>query len=156
MSSGAQLSNDRQYRYALWRWWDRTKPYALFIGLNPSTADENVDDPTIRRCIRFAKDWGYGGVYMVNLFALRATKPNDMLVHDDPVGAENDNWVEYLAINAGVIVCAWGRDGGYMGRDKQVKKLLDQYELKCLKLTKHGHPWHPLYVKGDIKLKVFK
>ncbi|GHX72979.1 hypothetical protein VCSRO16_3593 [Vibrio cholerae] len=73
MKNTAELSKCRKYRYALWRTWDSDKPFAMFIGLNPSTADEKNDDPTLRRCINFAKSWGYGGVCMANLFAFRAT-----------------------------------------------------------------------------------
>ncbi|MCU7816788.1 MAG: DUF1643 domain-containing protein [Candidatus Thiodiazotropha sp. (ex Rostrolucina anterorostrata)] len=83
---GAVLSPDRDYRYSLWRIWQPDDPYALFIGLNPSTADEYENDPTIRRCIRFAKDWGFGGLYMANLFAIRATKPKIMKAHHAPIG----------------------------------------------------------------------
>ena len=78
MKSGAIFSSCRKYRYALWRNWDETKPCVMIIGLNPSTADENENDPTITRCINFAKSWGYGGVCVTNLFAYCATVPSDM------------------------------------------------------------------------------
>ncbi len=150
---GAIFSPDRCYRYALWRRWDQNAPYALFIGLNPSTADEREDDPTIRRCKRFAADWGYGAVYMANLFALRATDPKNMLVHPEPVGIDNDVTLHDLARGAGVIVCAWGAHGGHMQRDQHVKGLLAAYELKCLGVTKAGKPRHPLYIKADKPLE---
>ena len=90
MKTDAKLSECRKYRYALWRTWDETKPHVMIIGLNPSTADETKDDPTITRCINFAKSWGYGGVCMANLFAYRATEPTVMKGSTDPVGTEND------------------------------------------------------------------
>jgi len=153
--NGAELSSDRKYRYVLWRRWEYNTPYVLFIGLNPSTADESEDDPTIRRCKRFASDWGYGAIYMVNLFALRATNPNEMLAHDDPIGSDNDNWIQDLAQNAGVIVCAWGAHGCHMNRDEDVKHLLADYELMCLGVTKAGKPRHPLYIKANKQLENF-
>lgn len=154
-NDGAVFSQDRKYRYALWRKWEAITTYALFIGLNPSTADEHEDDPTIRRCKRFAKDWGFGAVCMVNLFALRATDPWKMLAHNNPVGPENDMWIQKLSHDAGVIVCAWGAHGGYMQRNKQVLEMLGGYELMCLGFTKSGKPRHPLYIKADKPLDVF-
>jgi hypothetical protein len=143
MKTAANLSECRKYRYALWRTWDDSKPYAMFIGLNPSTADETEDDPTIRRCTSFSMDWGFGGLCMVNLFAFRATDPNAMMSSKDPIGSENDDWIKQLAGNAGVIVAAWGNDGSYMGRSKEVVNMLPN--LKCLKMNKTGEPAHPLY-----------
>lgn len=154
-ASGATFSPDRKYRYALWRQWIQSQPYALFIGLNPSTANEHDDDPTIRRCKRFARDWGYGALCMANLFALRATAPKDMLSGESPIGTDNDRWLRDLAKSAGIIVCAWGTNGSHLGRDEYVRNLLADYELKCLGVTKHGHPRHPLYVKASQKLVSF-
>ena len=88
MEKDAILSEDRKYRYVLSRIWDKSKPIVMIIGLNPSTADETEDDRTIRRCIKFADSWGYGGVYMLNLFAFRATKPTDMFVVVNPIGSQ--------------------------------------------------------------------
>ncbi len=115
----------------------------MFIGLNPSTADETEDDPTINRCINFSKDWGYGGLCMVNLFAFRATVPSDMMASKDPIGSENDNWIKKLSKDAGVIVAAWGNNGSYMGRSKNIMDMVPN--LKCLKINKTGEPAHPLY-----------
>ena len=150
---GASFSPDRNYRYSLWRRWEQNAPYALFIGLNPSTANEREDDPTIRRCKRFAADWGYGAIYMANLFALRATDPKVMLRHNDPVGVDNDVWLQDLARDAGVIVCAWGAHGGHRERDKRVMHLLSAHDLMCLGSTKDGKPRHPLYIKADKQLE---
>ncbi len=148
--SSAEFSPCGDYRYSLWRWWDKPKGYCMFIGLNPSTADAENDDPTIRRCKRFAKDFGYGGLCMANLFALRATNPKDMLSHANPIGPENDRWLCDLAHQAGMIVVAWGTHGGHRKRDQHVCFMLECITgLKCLKLTKKGYPQHPLYLPAD-------
>jgi len=153
MKSDAVLSDCRTYRYALWRTWDENKPYAMFVGLNPSTADETEDDPTIRRCIEFARSWGYGGLCMTNLFAFRATAPDDMKKADDPVGYDNDRWLIELASDAGVVVGAWGNDGGFKGRAEHVIALIP--DMSYLKLNITGHPAHPLYLKGNLKPRKF-
>ncbi|RTR33189.1 DUF1643 domain-containing protein [Shewanella canadensis] len=145
----AVLSDCRDYRYSLWRTWDEDKPYALFIGLNPSTADEVEDDPTIRRCVNFARDWGYGGLCMANLFAFRATEPNVMKSAPDPIGEANDTWLVQLADGAGVVIAAWGNDGTFLGRSRTVLELIDG--VKCLKLNKSGEPAHPLYQPKNSK-----
>ena len=93
MRTNAILSEDRKYRYVLLREWDSQLPKIMFIGLNPSTADENQDDPTIRRCIAFAKSFDYGGFYMLNLFAYRSTSPSKLREVDDPIGEDNDNFL---------------------------------------------------------------
>ncbi len=121
----------------------------MFVGLNPSTADETSDDPTLTRCIKYAKSWGYGGVCMANLFAFRATEPADMKVSDDPMGIENNKWLKKLAKDAALVVAAWGNDGSYLERSEQVKEFLPN--LYCLKLNKSGEPAHPLYQSADIK-----
>ncbi|CAH1748242.1 protein of unknown function [Thauera humireducens] len=149
MKTDAKLSECRQYRYALWRTWDDSKPYAMFVGLNPSTADETDDDPTIRRCIGFAKDWGYGGLCMANLFAYRATDPSNMFSAQDPIGPQNDVWLERLAKDAGIVVAAWGNHGGHLGRSKTVSALIPN--LQCLKVNKSGEPAHPLYQPSTAK-----
>ena len=106
LKTDAIFSVCRKYRYALWRSWDESKPYVMIIGLNPSTADETKDDPTITRCINFAKSWGYGGVCVTNLFAYRATVPSDMKASNEPIGTENDAWLYKLAREAAIIVAA--------------------------------------------------
>jgi hypothetical protein len=121
----------------------------MFVGLNPSTADETSDDPTLTRCINFAKSWGYGGVCMANLFAFRATEPSVMKASDDPTGTENNKWLKKLAKDAALVVAAWGNDGSYLERSEQVKELLPN--LYCLKLNKSGEPAHPLYQAAKLK-----
>lgn len=120
----------------------------MFVGLNPSTADETLDDPTIRRCVGFAKDWGYSGLCMTNLFAFRATDPAKMLAAPDPVGPDNDKVLQELAQNAGVVVAAWGTHGAHLKRDAHVRSLLPR--LHCLWLTKAGFPGHPLYLPKNL------
>lgn len=144
MSPETIFSPCRAYRYALWREWIGGTGYAMFVGLNPSTADEKLDDPTIRRCVAFAKAWGYAGLCMTNLFAFRATQPADMMAAADPVGPDNDKHLLALSSEAGVIVAAWGVHGSFGGRDVAVRVMLPA--LHCLKITKDGHPGHPLYL----------
>ena len=148
MYKDAKLSDCRKYRYALWRIWDSEKPYTLFIGLNPSTADETKDDPTICKCVNYAKDWGYGGLCMANLFAFRATYPSEMKEAQDPIGPENDAWLKRLAKDAGVIVGAWGNHGVFRERSKIVASMLPN--IKCLKQNVTGEPAHPLYQKCSV------
>lgn len=153
----------RQYRYTLWRLWDfeygeNTRgevqpPYAMFIGLNPSTADETKDDPTIRRCIAFAKQWGYGALCMTNLFAFRATSPKVMKQQDNPAGIDNQHHLLQCGSKAGIIVAAWGTNGSHQNRDLTVQDWLHKIglTLHCLRTTKHGFPEHPLYVPRNTK-----
>lgn len=146
MICAARFSDDRVYRYTLTRVWDEGKKHVAFVGLNPSTADERTDDPTIRRCIRFARDWGYGGLLMVNLFALRATDPKALLEHDDPVGPDNDTVLRTVHARSALIVAAWGANSAAGDRATNVAGELLIRGFTVLDLTKHGHPRHPLYM----------
>ena len=149
----ANFSSCRKYRYSLSRIWDKQKKFALFIGLNPSTADEEVDDPTIRRCSGYAQKWGYGGFIMVNLFAYRTTLPSNLKKVKYPVGKDNDKYIVKLSKKADITVAAWGNNGNLYRRDKQVLSLIPN--LMCLKVNKSGQPAHPLYLKKDLKLTKF-
>lgn len=156
----AVFSKCRKYRYLLTRQWDSTKPYVAFVGLNPSTADETLDDPTIRREINFSKEWGYGGLVKVNLFAFRATDPKDMKNALDPIGLENNDYLLYAGKQANLVVACWGNHGIYMGRGEQVKYMFEAYfgemiTLCHFGLTKSSQPKHPLYLKRDSKLLPF-
>ena len=155
MKTGAEFSDCKKYRYALWRHWDWQghDNCVMFIGLNPSTADETEDDPTIRRCIRFAKDWGYGGLMMMNMFAFRATDPKKMKVARDPVGPGNDEAFGYRRTHAGLIVAAWGQHGS-PARGEKICQLLAS-PIYCLGRTKNGSPKHPLYLAADSKRELF-
>jgi len=146
----ATFSSCRKYRYSLFRIWDKIKKYVLFIGLNPSTANEEEDDPTIRRCVNYAKDWGYGGFMMVNLFAYRTMLSSNLKKVKYPVGSENDKYIVTLSKKADITVAAWGNNGNLYNRDKQVLILVPS--LMCLKINKLGQPTHPLYLKKDLKL----
>ncbi|MDX1736295.1 MAG: DUF1643 domain-containing protein [Halioglobus sp.] len=143
LKNTARLSRCRRYRYALWRTWDAQRPVVMFIGLNPSTADETTDDPTLVRCMKFARDWGYGGVCMANLFAFRATDPAQMKAAADPVGRRNNFWLRKLAAEAWLVVAAWGNDGSFSERSAAVRRMLPP--LHCLQLNRSGEPAHPLY-----------
>lgn len=130
--------------------------FAQFICLNPSTADEVQDDPTVRRCIGYAKAWGYGAFCMTNLFGYRATNPKDMKNSVEFLEARHENaqWIARVASEAGIIVCAWGVHGAYKDRGKKVlDHLLNVMKLPVhhLGLTKGGHPKHPLYLRADLK-----
>lgn len=142
--NSATFSPCRKYRYSLWRHWIDGEGYAMFIGLNPSTADETNDDPTIRRCIAFAKSWGYSGLCMTNLFAYRSTDPDEMMAQTDPIGIDNNIILRTIAEKACVIVAAWGVHGAHRRRGEIVIQMFPN--LHYLKLTKDGHPWHPLYL----------
>src|SRR5262245_13924770 len=149
-STGATFSEYRTYRYQLWRIWDKSNPFMNVIGLNPSTADETKDDPTIRRCIGFAKAWGYGGLYVTNLFAFRATKPKDMKKALDPIGPDNDLWIQHTAELCKLVIAAWGENGGFANRDAHVRAMVNR--LHVFRLTpKSRVPEHPLYLPGDLK-----
>jgi hypothetical protein len=150
----AAFSPCRRYRYALWRTWNKNKPGVLFIGLNPSTADETNDDPTLKRCISYAKAWGYGSVCIANLFAYRATKPKDLLARKRVIGKDNNHWLIKLASEADLVVAAWGNHGQYQHRASQVKAMLRP--LHFLKLTQQDQPSHPLYLKADLTPHLFK
>ena len=150
VNKNAIFSDCRKYRYALSRTWNGKKKTILFIGLNPSTADEKIDDPTIRRCINYAQNWGYGSLLMVNLFAYRATMPSELKNAINPIGNDNDLHILELSKKADLTVAAWGNEGFLLNRDKVVKKLIPN--LMCLKINKSGQPAHPLYQKKDLKL----
>ncbi|NKI34899.1 DUF1643 domain-containing protein [Wenzhouxiangella sp. XN79A] len=145
MNSGAHFSRCRTWRYALWREWDAARPRVMLIGLNPSTADARRNDPTIRRCIGFARDWGFGGVWVLNLFAFRATYPEDLKMADDPVGPKNDRWLRRVAKACPRRVACWGNDGAFLGRSARVRGLLGD-RLEVLRLNASGEPAHPLYL----------
>jgi len=148
MNKGAAFSADRQYRYALWRIWNPDKPLAMFIGLNPSTANEHVDDPTIKRVMKLVGGWGYGGFYMMNLFAIVSSDPNILVGHSDPLG-ENELWLDKIALECEMIVFAWGAFKQCRARAEEIKNRFPG--AYCLRKTKDGHPWHPLYIPAKTK-----
>lgn len=144
--NGAKFSDDRSRRYALWRIWDKSLPVVAFIGLNPSLANHTDNDPTIRRVIGFAKDWGYGGVYMLNLYTFVTPYPESLV--------ESDAWEESRQViiscssRCEKIIAAWGNYKGATDRGNEIKKLIPN--LYALQINKNGSPKHPLYVKSDV------
>jgi hypothetical protein len=150
-TAGADISDCGLYRYSLWRTWDPAKPPVCWCMLNPSTADGSADDPTIRRCVDFAKRWGHGGIVVVNLFAFRATDPAALARTAAPVGMRNDERIHLAVGRCPLVVAAWGCGGSLFGRDAAVRRLLAfaGADVRCLGTTKGGHPRHPLYVKAS-------
>lgn len=155
--SDAIISDCGKYRYALTRIWDSGKPKVMFVMLNPSTADAHCDDATIRRCISFAKSWGYGGIYVCNLFAFRATDPKELLSVDNPFGDKNIWHTRQLSDKVDVIVCAWGnkRIVDAILKKQNPLELLGYAlpKLYYLELSKDKEPKHPLYLRRDVKPK---
>lgn len=150
MEATAKFSPCRVYRYTLWRIWGDGKRFVQFIGLNPSTADELKNDPTVRRCIIFAKDWGYDGMCMTNLFAYRSPSPQVMKKQAEPIGEENDKYLMEIAASAELIVAAWGNHGKHRKRDDAIKEMFKS-RLTCLATSDGGNPKHPLYLSGALK-----
>jgi len=151
MKRDAVISDCGKYRYRLYREWQPSEQMPItWIMLNPSTADASIDDPTIRRCIAFSKAWGYGAMWIGNLYAYRSTDPSVMLRLGANEARGPDNWrhVEDMATNSAKVVCAWGAPGG----NKIPKEVWSPGGMWCLGMTKHGAPKHPLYVKGDTQL----
>jgi len=151
MNKTALLSADNIYRYQLSRIWDEEKPKILFIMLNPSTADEFVEDPTIRRVVNYAKDWGYGGVYVGNLYAFRSTDPKGLKSIADPIGPENINHIQTLISLVDKVIYAWGNE------EKEpdwLKKMVDT--PYCIEISKKGIPKHPLYLKKCLIPQIYK
>lgn len=148
----AVLSDCGKYRYALRRHIP-CEHSMVFIGLNPSTADAELDDQTIRKCRHFAKRFGYNGFIMVNLFAFRATRPVDMKKALDPIGPDNDQWLRLILGADTLKVAMWGNDGVFMDRDRFVQGLGS--ELHCLGVNSNGTPKHPLYLPNETKLQIY-
>jgi hypothetical protein len=151
--SDADFSLCRTWRYSLTRTWRADRGTIVFIGLNPSSADEVKNDPTVSRCIGFARRWGYGGMVMLNAFAYRATDPKDLKKAPDPVGPHNDYWILIQSFAADVVVGCWGNHGRFRDRETRVVELVPR--LLCFGKTKLGCPKHPLYLPGDAKLEPF-
>ncbi|MFF2499577.1 DUF1643 domain-containing protein [Peribacillus sp. NPDC058075] len=153
--NGASFDETRTFRYSLTRIWDSKKEKVVFIGLNPSTADEVKDDPTLKRCINFAKRWHngkYGSLEMVNLFSYRSTDFDMLKNFDNPIGIENDKYLLNAVRNASLVVIAWGEKGIYRNRHIEVLKLFKVANIPvyCLDILKCGQPKHPLYAKKEL------
>jgi len=157
MKKGAILSESRQYRYQLWRIWDDEKPKVLFIMHNPSKADEDENDPTITRCINFAKSWGYGGIYVGNISPYIATKPAELNNVSEPDLFPRSNILNilWMAEKCQLHVLAYG-----VPHKKLKNWPVHTYDLNHVKFhaihkTKNGYPGHPLYLKADLKPKLY-
>ena len=158
MKRTATISQCQQFRYLLSRDWNDAMPRAAFIMLNPSTADADIDDPTIRKCITFAKNAGMGSLDVVNLFAYRATKPADMKKAGWLRGPENDAYIERAVKRAAITICAWGANARDLGRQAEVRALLKAWCVKphALRLLFDGVPEHPLMLPYSCKLLELK
>ena len=149
--ASATFSADRVHRYLLTRTWDASLPSVNFLMLNPSTADAFQLDPTNRRCVGFAQRWGYGSIVTTNIFAFRSTNPAGLRTAADAIGPENDDTILSAAKSADLVIAAWGTHGELQGRGTAVREMLGEADvaLQALRVTKAGHPGHPLYVAGD-------
>lgn len=155
--STALFSPCRLYRYELRRVWDASKPPIAFIGLNPSTADEFKLDPTVTRCVDYAQRWGGGSLVMLNLFGYRATDPRAMKAHPSPVehaGGDDVNLMTIIkaARCAKYVIAAWGTHGRHLNQGERVKRVMAGVcQLHALKVTRDGHPAHPLYLRASLE-----
>jgi hypothetical protein len=153
----AVISDCGRYRYLLRRTWDARRPRVLFVMLNPSSADAEIDDPTIRSCIRLSKSLGYGSFEVVNLFAFRSTQPDELQRAADPIGPNNDASIERAIARCDLHVCAWGAHPMAERRATRVRQLIRSHRpaVFCLGKTKAGAPKHPLYIESGTPLEVF-
>lgn len=145
--AGAVFDESRTYRYLLWRRWGEG-PGVLWIMLNPSTADEHVLDPTLRRCLDYTKRWGFGEMVVANLYALRSTDPKELWRVDDPVGPDNLHHIEKAVRDSGRVIVGWGSNAK-PDAVAAVVEIFQRLEVQpyCLRLSpKTGQPWHPLYL----------
>lgn len=152
--AAAVISECGTYRYSLTRSWDEALLQVCFIMLNPSTADAEQDDPTIRRCIAFARAWGYGSLEIVNLFGLRATDPKALYIHPDPIGRSNDVHIIGAVGRSQQVIAAWGNHGTLRERGRFVANAIGQ--CYCLKKTKSGEPNHPLYLSSRLVPEIYR
>lgn len=145
----AVFNMSKTHRYLLTRTWDTKLPLLGFCMLNPSTADAFQLDPTVRRCVGYAQDWGYGGLVVTNIFALRSTDPKALYTAEEPIGVDNDYFIQVGYDMCDMTIAGWGTHGKLNGRGTEVKEKLG--EIKTLKVTKAGFPSHPLYLAKDLK-----
>jgi hypothetical protein len=142
------------YRYRLSRTWDGSGKTATFVLLNPSTADATTDDRTLTRCVKYAAGMGFGGLVVVNLFALRTPDPADLDDHPDPVGPDNDAHIRAAAADADRVIVGWGNGGTKRGRAREVEPELGA-ELYAIGTTAAGHPRHPSRTPYDVTVERF-
>ena len=152
MKRDAVISKCGKYRYSLIREWNKSKQKVLFLMLNPSDADDKKDDPTIKRCINFAKDWGYGGLMVANLYAYITDNPKELFTSKNPEGFDNIRYIKKMINECKIVVCAWGNKQGLP--PLYLQKLSDLYFLELSDVD--GTPKHPLYLNKTSKLRKFK
>lgn len=157
LESDARISDCGTYRYLLRRTWDHKKLRALFVMLNSSTATAEVDDPTIRSCIRLAKENGFGSFEVVNLFAFRSPDPVALAMAESPIGPDNDKIIEVAIARCDICICAWGAHRFAEQRGKEVRSMIraQRPAVFCFGVTKAGFPKHPLYIKSGTQLETF-
>ena len=154
----AVISDCGKYRYLLRRVWDHDRIRALFVMLNPSTADAEVDDATIRSCARLCRSWGFGSFEVVNLFGWRATDPGELAKAADPVGPNNLDVIEAAIVRCDMAICAWGAHSMAVPRAHAMFGMIQDYRpvALCLGTTKSGAPKHPLYIKTGTALVTWR
>ena len=154
MQSGAVITGN--YRYLLWREWNTNNKTISFIMLNPNSADADINDPTITRCINFAQSWGYGRLEVVNMFAYRTSKPSLLKKAVEPIGSDNDRFIVESVERCDRVILAWGNHGKWQKQDLYVLQLLKSYKhLYSLGITKQGCPRHPLYLCSTTKPQIY-
>ncbi|NJL46565.1 MAG: DUF1643 domain-containing protein [Leptolyngbyaceae cyanobacterium SM2_5_2] len=153
----ALIDPSGNYRYSLERQWQAEAPRLTVLMLNPSRADERIDDPTIRRCMALAQGWGFGAIVVVNLFAYRTAHPKELQAVANPIGPDNDNVLVAAAAQADCLLLAWGNGGQLYQRDQAVLALLEPYRARWCAIARNrtGQPCHPLYVRRDAELKAW-
>lgn len=160
LERSAILSEDTLYRYRLSRWWDiRSKPWVTFLMLNPSTADALIDDATIRKCIGFAERWGFGGIEVTNLFALRSRNPDALVAATNPIGPEYMRHLYDSIHQSNLVVAAWGCESTLKKKPflqqrpnavlSSIRSLRPELPIECLGMSKTGNPYHPLMLAYD-------
>lgn len=144
------------YRYLLSREWNSSLKTISFIMLNPSRANARTNDPTITRCINFAKAWGYGRLEVVNLFAYRTPHPSLLKQAVEPIGKDNDRYILESVAQSDRVILAWGNHGTWLRQDLYTFKLLKNFNhLYVLGITKNGCPRHPLYLRSTVKPRIY-
>lgn len=145
----AKISADGKYRYCLSRRWGHGNT-VTFMMLNPSTADAEIDDPTIKKCMKYAQTWGFDGIDVINVYAYRATEPDELWQVNDPVGPENNQYIAFYAQKNAPIIAAWGANAR-PERVREIIKMIPADRLFALKINKDGSPAHPLYQKDNAR-----
>jgi len=149
----ADFSPCKTYRYTLKRTWESDLPHILWVLLNPSTADAQKDDPTNRKCMTWARKYGYGSLTFVNLFAYRSPYPEVMKAYHEPIGPDNDDWLWSEIRKHDAVVAGWGNGGTHRDRWKEVAPMCVRW--MCIGINKNGQPKHPLYMRGDVRLQMW-